>query len=263
MSAPLHQEARRLLAKGFKLCKLHDLRKIPVGNGWQLSPVSTIDDGATGYGFMLAANGLASIDPDNLEPAREGMRRCGWDLDKLMNAGVRTTSTRPGSGGRSTFKATPGLTRVTFSSKQHGTILELRAGGSNLMDCLPGTRYQTVSKRIGKGKTAKDIYGKTVYVQAYANGKAIDDAPDLPADFLAWWRRLNTDLDFKREQQAMLCGPGAVLAVSCGDELAYKSHCRRSFNETHDVVEILERHGYSTQNNERWSPPSATGGSPV
>jgi hypothetical protein len=54
---------------------------------------------------------------------------------------VRTRSTRPGSGGRSTFKATPDLKRVVLRTKKDGTILELRAGQSNLQACLPGTVY--------------------------------------------------------------------------------------------------------------------------
>ena len=108
------------------------MQKRPVGDGWQLNPVAQIDDAAGGYGMPLAANGLCSVDPDNVEPARAGLRRCGFDLDELMEAGVRTSSTRPGSGGRSTFKAPPDLKRIVFRTKKDGTILELRAGQSNL-----------------------------------------------------------------------------------------------------------------------------------
>lgn len=246
-----HVEAKRLLAKGFKLCELHHMSKRPVGDGWQLNPVKTIDDGASGYGIPLAINGLCSIDPDNVEPAREGLARCGFDLEELMNAGVRTSSTRPGSGGRSTFKAPPGLGRVVFSSKIHGTILELRSGQSNLQDCLPGTTY--------KGKD-----GDGPYVQQYANDKALDEAPELPAKFLAWWRRMDDDIEFKREQQALLSGQEAVLSVSGGAEggdikLAFASGYRNEYNAHHDVEDILARHGYSQGENGRWAPSTATG----
>lgn len=245
-----HAEARRLLSKGFKLCALHKLSKRPMGNGWQLNPITVIDDQAGGYGMPLALNGMCSLDPDNLEPAREGLRRCGFDLEELMAAGVRTSSTRPGSGGRSTFRAPPGLGRIVFSSERHGTILELRAGQSNLQDCLPGTVY------LGKNDDGP-------YTQDYANGKTFDDAPQLPAKFLAWWRRMDQDVEFKREQQTLLCGEGAVLSVSGGvgkgAKLAFQSGLRRDYNAEHSVEDILARHGYTTDGGGRWAPSTATG----
>lgn len=249
MSAPKHAEARRLHALGFKLCALHHLSKRPVGDEWQKHPVQSIEDSASGYGMPLALNGLCSIDPDNVEPAREGMARCGFDLEALMAAGVRTTSTRPGSGGRSTFKAPPGLGRVVFSSKRHNTILELRAGQSNLQDCLPGTVYMT--KDGGP------------FEQQYAGDRKMDDAPELPEGFLAWWRRCDTDIAFLREQQALLAGAQAQLAISTGEgkgeKLAFSSSYRVEFNAQANVEDILARHGYSTDGGGRWAPSSATG----
>lgn len=245
-----HAEAARLLDKGFKLCALHKLSKRPVGDDWQRTPVTDIEEHAGGYGVILAANGLCSIDPDNVEPAREGLRRCGFDLNELMDAGVRASSTRPGSGGRSTFKAPAGLGRVVFSSHSHGTILELRAGQSNLQDCLPGTVY------LGKD-------GDGPYRQEYANGKTIDDAPELPTKFLAWWKRMDEDVVFKREQQALLCGVDAVLSVSGGvgkgAKLAFASQHRTEFNADTSVEDILARHGYTTDGGGRWAPATATG----
>lgn len=248
-SPPDHAEARRLLACDFKLCELHPLSKRPVGQEWQRHPVAAIRSTAGGYGLILALNDLCSVDPDNVELARVGLKRCGFDLDQIMAAGVRTSSTRPRSGGRSTFKAPAGLTRVCFASKTRGTILELRAGQSNLQDCLPGTRYQTEE-------------GGPVYEQAYANGKTLDQAPELPSLFLAWWQRLNSDPAFLHEQQRLFCGEDAQLAVSVGEgegaKLAYGSGLRRDYNEAHSVEDILSRHGYSCDG-ERWAPPTATG----
>lgn len=246
-TATPHAEARRLLDKGFKLCALHPQSKQPVGDAWQLKPIKIIDPNVSGYGMHLAANNLCSIDPDNLEPARAGLARCGFNLEELMQAGVRTSSTRPTSGGRSTFKAPPGLDWIKFASKARGTILELRAATSNLQDCLPGTVYRSKS-------------GAGPYVQQYSNGRTFDNAPDLPPTLLAWWKRLADDVDFLWEQQRLLCGPDAFIAVSSGDKkLAYSSPCRVGFNAANDVPEILERHCYITDTRGRWAPPTASG----
>jgi Bifunctional DNA primase/polymerase, N-terminal len=134
-----HAEAARLLSAGLKLCALHQLSKRPVGESWQVHPVTEVLESVGGYGVLLAANNLCSIDPDNEDAARAGLLRCGFDLEEIMAAGVRTSSTRPGSGGRSTFKAPPGARWIKFSDKKQGTLLELRAESSNLQDCLPGT----------------------------------------------------------------------------------------------------------------------------
>ena len=247
MTTTSHVEAKRLLDKGFKLCALHSDSKQPVGDGWQLRPVTSIDPTAGGYGMLLPANGLGSLDPDNVEPARAGLRRCGFDLEDLMNAGVRTTSTRPGSGGRSTFKVPEGLGRVVLRSSGDGVILELRAGQPNLQDCLPGTEY------LGKD-------GDGPYRQEYATDKTMDQATELPPEFLAWWCRMDADLDYLREQQILFCGAGAILSISGkGEKLAYVSTLRGSFNAAHDVVDILTRHNYTCNARERWAPPTATG----
>lgn len=242
-----HAEAQRLLAKGFKLCELHPNSKRPVGDGWQLNPVSSIDPHAGGWGALLEANGLCSMDPDSVDLARAGLQRCGFDLDELMNAGVRTSSTRPGSGGRSTFAALPDVGRIVFSHKTHGTVLELRAGQSNLQDCLPGTEY------LGKD-------GSGPYRQDYANGRTLDEAPYLPPGVAAWWHKMWNDPDYLHEQQRLLIGPEAMLAVSTGGgALAFSSTLRGAFNDANDVVDILARHKYTEHARGRWAPATATG----
>ena len=241
-----YAEANRLQKLGFRLCALHKMSKRPVGDHWQKNPVTKIEDSASGYGMLLAANDLCSLDPDNVEPAREGLARCGFDLDELMMAGVRTTSTRPGSGGRSTFRAVPGLRWIKFASKAQGTILELRAASSNLQDCLPGTVYLS--------------QGEGPYEQQYANGKTMDEAPELPGALQTWWLRMSQEDDYLREQQKLLVGHGVQLAVSAGDgKLAFASIMRMEFNAQADVVEILERHAYSSEDAMRWAPRTASG----
>ena len=248
-----HAEARRLLDVGMKLAKLRPLSKQPDGPEWnhERNYVTAIAGGEENYGALLAANKLCSLDIDNAPLAREGLRRAGFDLDELRQAGVYTTSTRPGSGGRVTFRAVPGMKWLKFSSKTRGTILEFRADSPNLQDCLPGTVY-----------TGKD--GGGPYRQDYAdpNGRKLDRVGVPPPKLLEWAMRCASDVDFYREQQRLICGDDAQLAISSsnGKSLAYPSHWRRSYNDQHNVEDILAQHGYDfDQDSGRWAPATATG----
>jgi hypothetical protein len=145
------------------------MTKRPDGIGWNLRPVTEIDPQATGYGLILAANKLCSIDPDNLEVARVGMRALGFDLEQLMGAGVRTRSTRPGSGGRSTFAADGEISWVTFKCGKFGTVIEFRADSPNLQDTIPGIVYVDKAGALCR--------------QEYANGRRLDDAPSIRGPF--------------------------------------------------------------------------------
>lgn len=248
-------EARRLFHAGFKLCKLkHMLKQPDGGNAWNRNPVTSFDENATGYGLLLAENGLCSIDPDRVEDSRRILAAFGFDLDEVMAAGVRSVSTRPNSGGRSTFKSDPALGWVKFNVKGLGTILELRAASDNLQDVIPGLLY-------------KDRSG-AVRTQHYANGRRIDrDMPTLPPKFLAWWQRLSSDLKFRQEQQRraaeVLRGyyPSAKpqVSVSNGRELAFPSDCRVEFNAAHDVADLLSAHGYERDGSDRFRAPDSEG----
>jgi hypothetical protein len=208
---------------------------------------------ATGYGVLLQANKLCSIDPDRWEQAVIGMRALGFDLEQIMRAGVRTRSTRTGSGGRSAFAAEGDICWLKFSSPDTGTVLELRAHSENLQDVLPGLVYRTKDGEICS--------------QTYANGRRLDDAPPLPDDLFAWWERCSTDVDFLREQQRRFfeaIGARAHQAISTGRTggvLAFPAQgIRGTFNAVHTVESILERHGYSfDRKSQRWAPPTATG----
>ena len=136
---------------------------------------------------------------------------------------------------------------MKFATKGTGTILELRAASANLQDVVPGLIYLDST---GASRT-----------QHYANCKRQDDAPELPADFLAWWQRLSTDLDFLRDQQRIageVLGEAPHQAISSGEKLAFRSPMRVWFNERHHVEDFLERHGYADHGG-RYAPPTATG----
>jgi hypothetical protein len=245
-----HTEAERLFNLGFKMCKLLPYSKQPVGESWNQHPIKSFDHNATGYGVLLAANGLCSVDPDKGILARQGLAALGFDLDAIMAAGIQSTSTRPDSGGRSAFKALDGLQWKTFRFKETGTVLELRAKSANLQDAVPGLIY-----RNGEDSP--------LYTQRYASALRLDAAPVLPRAFAQWWLRVSTDLDFLHDQQkkmAQALGLTAQLDVSSGGKhLAFTSAMRESFNASHDVETILMAHNYTLGTNERYSPPTATG----
>ena len=246
-------EAKRLHQLGFRLCELHPNSKRPVGDGWNNRAVDVVREDAGGYGLLLALNDLCSVDVDNEPLCREGLSRCGFDLEALRASGVYTMSTRPGSGGRITFRVPDGapLRWIKFSSRTHGTILELRAASPNLQDSLPGTVYKSQD-------------GSGPWEQQYADFMTLDCACEPPAGLLAWWSRLSTDVEFLREQQSLFVGEDAQLAVSSGDgKLAYASAHRMAFNATNDVADVLLAHGYAESRNGRFAPPTATGAAAV
>lgn len=243
-------EARRLLAKGFKLCLLHPMSKRPVGDNWNHSTLTNpgqVSDDAGGFGIPLALNNLCSVDFDNAPVAEAGLRACGIDPEWLRMAGVATSSTRPGSGGRVAFRVPEGsgLRWLRFTNKVDGTILELRASSANLQDCMPGTTYRSVD-------------GSGPWVQDYAGLWTFDEAPPLPERLLSWWQRMSGDLEYLHSQQKIIAGPKAQLDVSSGATLAFSSPHRMRYNEENTVEEILTRHGYS-ENRGRFAPPTATG----
>lgn len=248
------EEALRLHRAGLKLCELYPNSKRPVGDGWNNKAVDAVRESAGGYGLLLAANGMCSVDVDNEPLCREGLARVGFDLDALRLAGVHTSSTRPGSGGRITFKVPEGspVRWIKFSSRVHGTILELRAASPNLQDSLPGTVYHSQD-------------GSGPWEQQYADFLTLDMADAPPPALLAWWERLSTDVEFLRHQQSVFVGPDAQLAVSSGDgKLAYASSHRAAFNESHRVAELLEQHDYVQHaRSGRYAPPTATGAAAV
>lgn len=265
--SPNLTEARRLLNAGLKLVKLHPYTKQPIGIEWNKHSATSIDDDATGYGIPLTVNGLSSIDPDHMEMARVTMKAWGFDLDELLNAGVRTSSTRPDSGGRSAFLADPeGKARwlpfrVFDGQGRSLTLLELRAASMNLQDVVPGIVY--ANKDSGE-----------LYSQQYANEHRFDAAPTVPERFLALWRELSTNDDKLREYSRIAIdairdagfkvngdAPQYRPPMGGGVQLAFPAKgIRTEFNKAHTVDTILTRHGYTYHERKgRWAHPGATG----
>lgn len=251
-------EARRLLSAGLHLVKLKPFLKEPEGEAWNdpRNRAREIDPAATGYGLPLALNKACSVDPDNAPLAYRGMAALGLNLEAIMAAGVRTKSTRPGSGGRSVFAEEPDLSWIKFASRDPavGTVLELRAASPNLQDVVPGLVYR--DKRSG-----------ALYTQSYVNHRRWDDLPGLPDELLEWWQRCSTDIDFLREQQAKFFAAieaAPNLAISTGrggHKLAFEAPGYRGrYNASNTVESILDRHNYTWHAKlKRWAPPTASG----
>ena len=248
-------EAKRLLDGGMRLVRLHPMSKRPVGHDWNgpQNAVRQIDPAATGYGLLLGANNLCSVDPDNLEAAKKVCNAWGLDLDRIMSAGARTRSTRPASGGRSTFHGEPGLDWIRIRTRNLGVVLELRANSSNLQDAIPGVVYL-------------DQAGN-VCTQEYVGQHRLDDPPALPDDLFQLWQRASSDIDFLHELErlaAEVLQDMPLLSISNGlakSQLAFSAPGIRSrFNKANKVEEFLERHGYEWHPREkRWSSPNSTG----
>ena len=260
---PHLRPAQELLHAGLKLVPLVPHTKRPAGDNWN-SPrsfVRYIDPAATGYGMPLAENKLCSVDPDNWDLAVTGLAACGFDLEEIMSAGVRTKSTRRGSGGRSTFSVDDRLTWARFAAGGHGTILELRADSPNLQDCVPGVQYHDKEGNL--------------CTQEYVSDRHFDDVPELPEDFCEWWAQCSTDKSFLHAQQRIFfeaieqefgepCRP--VLSLSTGKhgmgrDLPFDAPgVRGPFNKHVQVGDILAYFGYQRDGRSgRWSPPNATG----
>lgn len=255
--------ARQLHDAGFKLCALHQNSKRPVGDGWNTPEkcVRVFDPTLTGYGFPLAINGRCSIDPDQVDMSRIVLKSWGFDYEAIMAAGVRTNSTRPGSGGRSQFAATPDLGWVTFRTKVDGvnvTVLELRAASANLQDVIPGLLYADPSGAIR--------------TQSYANARTFLEAPALPTEFREFWAKMSSDMRFRSQMEdaanAALREAGYVIELirdlsgTRAGNLPFSEinkRLRAKFNAAVSVESILRKHGYKEHRRGRWEAPNATG----
>ena len=269
-------EAARLHKAGIKLVPLQHLRKRPLGNAWNKPEqfVRKVDLTVSGYGIPLAINGLCSIDPDQMDMAIIAFRAVGFDLDEIMDQGVRTTSTRPGSGGRAAFKALDSLTWFSFSIRMAGqkestTVFELRAGSPNLQDCCPGVAYQTVKLVDGV-----EVVSDAIYRQEYANNgeTTFDKAPELPLRFDEFWEKISEDPAFRRDAEQKMVA--ALVAAGhpvepvfnlrfTGKKLAIEidGRLRAKFNAAVSVESILTHHDYLAPKRKggRWMSPGASG----
>lgn len=194
-------------------------------------------------GACLEPSRLCSVDCDQLEYTRAILAAEGIDLDALMAA----TPTIVGRAPRLEFKAPEGIalqrkaikwpTREDL--KKTFVVMELRAG--RCQDVLPPSIHPD-KRRPYRWATPP-----------------VNGFPPLPERLLSIW--LNFDA-FKQRARS-LCPWAPPEIEKAPRPAATRRHTGpsviRAFNEAHDVVTLLESHGYAPAGKRRWRSPSGHG----
>ena len=254
MSAHIEEWAARYIERfNFALTPLHG--KVPFREGWNLDqnliwcPIEARDYFSKhpdhNMGACLGPSKLVSVDQDFPEGARQILQAEGIDLDAL----IQTDPTILGRAPRSEYQAPAGIElskkAVVWPPRRPGekpvTVLEFRAG--RVQDVLPPSIHPDT----------KQPYR---WLTPPRNG-----FPPLPERILSLW----LDFDAFKHRARNLC-PWAEpeLAPERIPELGIrKPHIGpsviHSFNATHDVIALLESHGYERAGKRRWKSPHGHG----
>jgi putative DNA primase/helicase len=233
---------------GFNLVPLRG--KVPIGEGWNLNENLLRTPGAAreyfsrnprdNIGACLEPSGLVSLDADYPEGTRSVLAVEGIDLDALIDA----TPTIIGRAPRLEFKAPDmplGRKSVVWPPKAAGekpvTVLELRAG--RVQDVLPPS-----------------IHPDTKQPYRWIT-PPLDGFPPLPESLLRLWQ----DFDAFKHRARNLCPwtdpepePAPPRPRSTRERTG--PSVIDAFNDAHDVVAILESHGYQPAGKKRWKSPN-------
>ena len=93
LDAPRVEHAKFLIHCGYKLTRVRPKSEAPAESGWNKKPISTEEEAAAAFqnrpndniGVVLDQSGLASLDIDHRERAREALGTLGIDLDALLD----------------------------------------------------------------------------------------------------------------------------------------------------------------------------------
>jgi Bifunctional DNA primase/polymerase, N-terminal len=240
--------AERYLERfGFKLVPLHG--KTPIRAGWQLDENLLCSPGAAreyfgrnprdNMGACLEPSRLVSVDADHPEGAQLVLAAEGIDLDALIVA----TPTIIGRAPRLEFRAPhPPLGRkaIAWPPRAAGekpvTVLELRAG--RVQDVLPPSIHPDTKQPYRWITPPRDGF------------------PPLPESLLRLWQ----NFDAFKHRARNLC-PWADPEPEPAPQPPRRIQARTgpsviaAFNDAHDVVAILESHGYQREG-KRWKSPN-------
>lgn len=253
----LADHARAYIKLGWGLCSIPQGTKGPTDRGWNdaANIITTVAHAETliaarpdnGLGLVHSASGTCAIDVDHLEYFRACLAELGVDPEALFAGAPRIV----GNAGRDKaiflLPAAVGYKthKLVWPPKAMGdkpvTIFELRTGA--VQDVLPPT-----------------IHPDTHQPYRWRDGCAPWDGPvpELPPELVAMWR----DWDKFKPQLMAVCpwlevkpSPPRPRPRSAGAH----SNVIGQFNQAHDVISILEAHGYK-QRGKRWLSPTSSSG---
>ena len=237
---------------GFKLVPLRG--KVPIGTAWNVDEnLIGTEQAARAHwsrnphdniGVCLEPSGLVSLDADDPEGSGLVLAAEGIDLAQL----IATTPTIIGRAPRLEFTAPQnvklGRKSIVWPPKATGekpvTVLELRAG--RVQDVLPPSIHPDT----------KQPYR---WITPPRHG-----FPPLPDSLLTLWQ----NFDAFKHRARNLCPwadpePEAVPLLPRRTQERTGPSVIAAFNEAHDVVAVLEAHGYQQSAKRRWKSPNGHG----
>ena len=148
LDAPRVEHAKFLIHCGYKLTRVRPKSKAPAESGWNKKPISTEEEAAAAFqnrpndniGVVLDQSGLASLDIDHRERAREALGTLGIDLDALLDDSTIPRIEGDPAKARLLFKL-PANTKLPTrrlmvpDGADKGMVLELRSEG--VQDIFP------------------------------------------------------------------------------------------------------------------------------
>lgn len=238
------------LELGFGLIHLPVGAKAPQGNGWQNSPVTTLEQAARTWrcggnvGLHHAASRTAVLDIDHPEWAALALAAVDISLEVLLTA--PGPKIRGAKGPKPVYRLPDGLElgRKVLAWKRPDadtvvTVLELRAG--KVQDVLPPSIHPDTGSS---------------YTWEPEMPQRREDIPELPGNLRTLWENwgvLKPILD--KAQPCTEPPPPRTYKGEEGDVIG-------SFNDRYNVREILERNDYAAKSAERYLSPHSSTGTP-
>lgn len=239
---------------GWAITPLRPRSKMPVLHEWNgaSAAVRTLEGAAklwgagqdNGIGLVHKYSGTGTLDIDSEEWAAVAFAEFGIEINELIADCLRIVG-QPGHG-KALFSVPPGLPtfKLVWPAPTEGgkpiTVFELRSGENQ--DVLPPSIHPSTG---------------TPFTWAVAPWDK-DEIPAIPAQLLAIWQAWK---DFKPQFEAACpwATPSEPPRPPVRQVGKKHSNIIGQFNESADVVQLLERNGYKPRGKRWLSPTSSTG----